>query len=249
VPMIQQMYCQYGQLLDIHVDDDVVMKKLSKLRQDKAPGADNIRPRFLKEIIEEVCHALTIIFRKPLDQGEIPDDWRTANVSLIFKKGSRVKVSNYRPVSLTSQVSKIYESILRDAIMEHLVQNQQLRDSQHGFLRGRSCLSTLLTFLDRVTDCVDKGIDVDVIFLDLAKAFDKVPYTRRMNKVRAHGIQGLTGNWIENWLKGRKQRVCIRGAGSAWITRPHGSVTSVVRATRQVNGRRQTYPSHHTHTP
>ena len=67
--------------------------------------------------------------------------------------------------------------------MEHLVKNQLLRDSQHGFLRGRSCLSNLLTFLDKVTDCVDKGIDVDVIFLDLAKAFDKVSHTRLMNKV------------------------------------------------------------------
>jgi len=56
---------------------------------------------------------------------------------------------------------------------------------------------------------------VDVIFLDLAKAFDKVRHTRLMNKVRANRIQGLIGNWIENWLKGRKQRVCIRGAGSA----------------------------------
>ena len=65
--MIQQMYCQYGQLLYIHVDDDIVMKKMSKLRQDKAPGADNIQPRFLKEIIEEVCHVLTIIFLKSLD--------------------------------------------------------------------------------------------------------------------------------------------------------------------------------------
>ena len=75
------------------------------------------------------------------------------------------------------------------------------------------------THLNRVTKyCTrDKGIDVDVIFLDLAKAFDKVPHTRLMNKVRAHGIQGLIGNWIDNWLKGRKQRVCIRGAGSAWI--------------------------------
>ena len=126
--------CQYGQLLDINVDDDVVMKKLSKLRQDKAPGADNIQPRFLKDIIEEVCHAMTIIFRKSLDQWEIPDYWRTANVIPIFKKGTRSKVSNCRPVSLTSQVSKIYESILRDAIMEHLVKNQLRRDSQHGFL-------------------------------------------------------------------------------------------------------------------
>ena len=90
----------------------------------------------VKEIVEEICHALTIIFRKSLDQGVIPEDWRIANVSPIFKKGSRGKASNYRPVSLTSQVCKIYESILRDAILEHLIKNQLIRESQHGFLRG-----------------------------------------------------------------------------------------------------------------
>jgi len=108
-------------------------------------------------IAEEVCHALTIILRKSLNQGDISEDWRIANVSPIFKKGSRGKASNYRPVSLDSQVSKIYESILRDAIMEHLVKNQLIWESQHGFLRGRSCLSNLLAFLDKVTDCFDKG--------------------------------------------------------------------------------------------
>ena len=74
-------------------------------------------------------------------------------------------------------------------------------------------MSNLLAFLDKVTDYVDKGNNVDVIFLDLAKAFDKVPHVRLMNKVRAHGIDGVIGNWIENWLKVRKQRVCIRGKG------------------------------------
>ena len=132
---------------------------------------------------EEVCHAFTIILHKSLDQGEISEDRRIANVSPIFKEGSRGKASNYRPVSLTSQVSKIYESILRDAIMEHLVKNQLIRQSQHGFLRGWSCWSNLLAFLDEVTDWVDKGIDVDVIYLDLVKAFDKVPHTRLTNKV------------------------------------------------------------------
>jgi len=151
-----------------------------------------------------------------------------ANVSPIFKKGCRSEVSNYRPVSLTSQVCKIYESILRDAIIDHLVKNQLIRYSQHGFLRGRSCLSNLLTFFDKVTECVDRGVDVDIIFLDFAKASDKVPQARLMNKVPAHGVKGLVANWIENWLKDRKQRVCIRGAGSTWIEMssgvPQGSV-------------------------
>ena len=88
-------------------------------------------------------------------------------------------------------------------------------------------MSNLLSFPDKVTDCVDKGIDVNVIFLDLAKAFDKVPHVRLMNKIRAHGIHGLISNWIENWLKGRKQRICIRGAWSAWIEVTKWSPTGV----------------------
>ena len=128
---------------------------------------------------------------------------------------------------MTSQVCKIYESILRD-VVEHIIKSQLIRESQHGFLRGRSCLSNLLAFLDKVTDYVDKDINVDVIFLDLAKAFDKVPHVRLMNKVRAHGVHGVISNWIENWLKGRKQRVCIRGEGSTWLEVisgvPQGSV-------------------------
>ena len=217
VPSLQHLFCQYGELSDVHVDNQVVRKKLDKLRYDKAPGADDMHPRCLKEIAEEICSPLTMILRKSLDQGVIPEDWRMANVSPIFKKGCRSEASNYRPVSLTSQVCKIYESILRDAIIDHLVKNQLIRDSQHGFLRGRSCLSNLLIFLDKVTECVDRGVDVDVIFFDFAKAFDKVPHARLMNTVRAHGVKGLVANWIENWLKDRKQRVCIRGAGSTWI--------------------------------
>ena len=71
-------------LVDIQVGDEVVMKKLRKLRQDKSPGADEIQPRYLKEI------ALTIIFRKSLDHGEIPEDWRIANVIPYFQEGKQV---------------------------------------------------------------------------------------------------------------------------------------------------------------
>jgi len=133
---------------------------------------------FNRIILKRLWKRFVIILRKSLDQGIITVDWRIANVSPIFKKGSRGKASNYRPVSLTSQVCKIYKSILRDAIVEHLIKNQiqLIRESQHGFLRGRSCLSNLLAFLDKITDYVDKlskGINVGVMFLDLAQALTK----------------------------------------------------------------------------
>ena len=169
-----------------------------------------------------------------MDEGIVPDDWRFANVSPIYKKGSRSQVSNYRPASLTSQVCKVFEAIVRDDIMEHLLMNKLVRSSHHGFLWGRSCLSNLLTFLDKVTELVDHGYAVDAIYLDFAKAFDKVPYVRLMHKVRAHGIRGLVGNWIENWLSGRQQKVCVECFGSPWayVTSgvSHGSVLGPCRA-------------------
>ena len=103
---------------------------------------------------KEVSRANDIIFlhvpsRNPYERVE--------SQSQFLRGGSRGKASNYRPVSLTSQVCKICESILRDAIVEHLIKNQLIRELQHGFLRGRSCLSNILAFLDKLTDYVDKG--------------------------------------------------------------------------------------------
>jgi len=84
----------------------------------------------------------------------------------------------YRPISLTSQISKVIEAVLRDAITAHLEQNCLIRDSQHGFRKGRSCLTNLLSFLDKVTDYVNEGTNIDIIYLDFAKSFDKVPHHR-----------------------------------------------------------------------
>jgi len=103
------------------------------------------------------------------------------------KKGSRNLAENYRPVSLTSQTCKMFESILRDALVEHLEKNALITDSQHGFRKGRFCLTNLLTFLDKVTGYVDSGSSVDAIFLDFAKAFDKVPHQRLAAKLISHG--------------------------------------------------------------
>jgi len=143
-------------------------------------------------------------------------------VSPIFKKGVKSQTSNYRPVSLTSQVSKVIESVLRDAIVSHLETNELIRDSQHGFRKGRSCLTNLLVFLDKVTKYIDDGYSVDVIYLDFAKAFDKVPHQRLLDKLKGHGINGKVFNWIESWLTNRRQRVCVRGKFSDWIPVPSG---------------------------
>ena len=163
-----------------------------------------------------------------MEEGRVPEDWKIENVTLIFKKGSKGDPGNYRPVSLTSVCCKMMESIIRDAITEHLDMNKLINASQHGFSKGRSCATNLLEFLDKVTKVVDEGKPLDVIFLDFAKAFDKVPIKRLLKNRYAHEIRGKLLKWIADWLTNRTQRVALNGQFSSWINVlsgvPQGSV-------------------------
>ena len=142
-------------LQEVLFDETTVRKKLEKLRSDKASGVDELSPRILAELKDEICRPVTEIMKSSFDTGIVPDNWRTANVRPIFKKGNRNKVENFRPVSLTSQIGKLFETIMCDSIVDHLEQNGLIKSSQHGFRKGESCLSNLLRFLDGVTRSLD----------------------------------------------------------------------------------------------
>ena len=133
-----------------------------------------------------------------------------------IKKGPKEEPGNYRPICLTSVACKIFESIIVDSIVDHLEKNKLLLDSQHGFRHKRSCLSNLLEFFHNMFSIYDSSRAIDIIYLDFQKAFDKVPHKKLMTKVRALGIIGETGDWIEDWLTDRKQRVVINGEASEW---------------------------------
>ena len=132
---------------DINITPEMVKAKLEKLNQFKAAGPDGMHPHLLKETADTIKAPLCLIFRDTLQSEQIPDDWRKANVTPIFKKGDRNDPANYRPVSLTSQVCKIMESIIKEVLFDHLTENNLLSDKQHGFRQGRSCLSNLLSTL------------------------------------------------------------------------------------------------------
>ena len=135
---------------------------------------------------------------------------------------------NNRPVSLTSVICKLLERLIKDHLVDLLVKNKLINPSQHGFLKARSCLTNMLCFLEDVTKWVDEGPPVDIISLDLKKAFDKVPHQRLLLKLKAHGIGNGMINWIEKWLIDRRQRVVVDGEVLNWKSVlsgvPQGSV-------------------------
>ena len=174
---------------DIEITPSMVAKKLEKLNKFKSSGPDNIHPHLLKETADSLGVPLSMIFQESLRLGETPGDWRSANVTPIFKKGDRTDPANYRPVSLTSQICKVMESIVRDQMLEHLECYDLLSDHQHGFREGRSCLSNLLTTLEDWTKIIDEPDQcVDVAYLDFRKAFDLVSHKHLLLKLQKYGI-------------------------------------------------------------
>ena len=159
-------------------------ERLESLNPHKSLGPDGLHPRVLKELSNEISKPLAIIMQKSLDEHTLPQSWKDAHVSPIFKNGSKSSMTNYRPISLTSVICKQVEAIIKDHLMEYIIENEILTDYQHGFVPGRSCATQLLQCVDYWTDMLDQGHSVDTIYLDFAKAFDSVPHERLLEKAK-----------------------------------------------------------------
>jgi len=169
-----------------------------------------------------------MIFSWSYEQGDLPEDWKQAHITSIYKKGDKSEAGNYRPVSLTSVICKVMESIIKDHMLSTLEETGRMTRYQHGFTKGKSCLTNLLETFEAWTRLLDAGFGIDVIYLDYKKAFDTVPHRRLLTKLQSFGITGRLLRWIEAFLDKRQMTVLVNGHSSRWADVlsgvPQGSV-------------------------
>jgi len=199
---------------DLIISTSGVAKLLRNLNPSKASGPDDIPNRVLKTCADSIAPSLAAIFSLSIKSGQLPSDWRTANISSVFKKGDRNKAENYRPVSLTSVASKILEHIICRHLHSHFERHAILTNRNHGFRTGHSCETQLLTTVNDIMQGHDAGRQTDVIILDFSKAFDTVPHSKLLHKLEHYGVRGPILSWLTSFLTERTMRVVLEGEAS-----------------------------------
>ena len=203
-------------LANIDYSFNEVKRHLLKLKTNKSPGPDHIAPCILKSCALKLAPSITYMVNKSFNTGLLPDEWKHADITPLHKKGSKSSGENYRPISLTSIVCKIGEKIVFDRMFNFWCETDLINNNQFGFLRGRSTATQLLSTFNDWAKSRSSSIPTDVIFLDLAKAFDSVPHERLLLKLKSNGINGCLLTWLRHFLVGWKQRVVVRGSCSDW---------------------------------
>ena len=181
---------------------------------NKSSGPDEISGIVLKSCALTLARLLSILFNLSYSMGQLPPDWKSANVVPIHKKGDKGNVNNYLPISLTSLVIKIMETCVRDELYNNC--KHLISDKQHGFLPEKSYTTQMIPFIDNITQSLNSRSDVNIIYFDFAKAFDSVNHDIILEKLKhRYNIEGLMLNYIKEYLKDRNQRVVVGGAYSS----------------------------------
>lgn len=188
-----------------------MLKAISELCVNSAAGPDGVPAILLTKCKETLAFPLHKIWRRSLETGIMPSKLKDAIISPIYKGGDRSQAKNYRPVALTSHLIKIFEKILRNHIITYLENHKLISSSQHGFCKGRSCLSNLLHHYEWLLHGLASGGNVDIVYLDFAEAFDRVDHGILTHKLKALGIMGKLGVWLHSFLTVRTQVVAVDG--------------------------------------
>ncbi|CAG9121479.1 unnamed protein product [Plutella xylostella] len=209
--------CDIG---SIEIDTKVIEKLLKSLDLNKSAGPDSLPAIFLVNCAEELSLPLSILFKRCVDEGVMPTIWKSAYISPIHKKGPKECVDNYRPISKLCLVSKILERVVYNQLYRAL--SHTFSPAQHGFLKCRSTVSNLLLFSDFISDHLARGDQVDAIYTDYSKAFDRIDHTLLLKKLHIQGIRDNLLKWFHSYLSNRSQAVVLNGFTSTWKDIPSG---------------------------
>ncbi|KAK3888729.1 hypothetical protein Pcinc_007204 [Petrolisthes cinctipes] len=193
--------------------DDIV-NAIKEIGTNAEASPDQFQAALLKNCAKELRAPLHILFRNSIDTGIIPQQLKTAKIIPVYKGGSKGEAKNYRPIALTSHIIKIMEKIIVRNMSIYLEEKNILNNYQHGFRVGRSCLSQLLSHHEKIINGLENKKNIDAIYLDFAKAFDKVDHGILLHKLRDFGISGKLGKWLHCFLVNRQQSVAVSGVVS-----------------------------------
>ena len=191
-----------------------MIEAMNELNPNSSAPDGDIPAKILKNCRASLSQALVILWSNSIDKGIIPDQLKKQFIAPVFKKGAKTDPANYRPVSLTSHVIKVFERVIRKQLVHFLESNDLISAKQHGFRKGRSCLTQLLSHVDNILQNNINDLETDVIYLDYAKAFDKVDHAILLHKLSLYGIKGKLLQWLKQFLENRQQVVVVDGKHS-----------------------------------
>jgi hypothetical protein len=195
-----------------HIAIDVfdIKKCLDNLPNKYSFGPDGVPLVFLKKLSNTLSVPLALFFQKSIETSKIPDLWKHANVVPVYKgKGDKFDFNNYRPISLTSNIGKILETLIHKCITFHCEQNNLINKAQHGFRQKHSTTTNLLELLNEITLDVNNGHNIDLITVDFSKAFDSISHNKLLHKLYNYGIRGKLLLWIKEFLNNRTFNVIL----------------------------------------
>lgn len=196
-------------ITNISLTEFEVRQSLKQLYVNKGPGPDRVSPLFVKRTCDYISKPLTILYNKCLNSGFIPERWKIAYITPIHKTGSKKRIEHYRPISIISCFPKILERLIHNRIYPCL--HNCLLEEQHGFIKNRSTTTNLLIYSNYLFEGLDKRTQIDAIYTDFRKAFDKVDHRILLIKLAEIGIKGSLLNFFKSYLSDRKQVVVVNG--------------------------------------
>ena len=198
------------------VREDEIFKILNSFDSKKSTGPNSFPIKILKDFSNILAKPLASIINLSFSQGIFPSSLKLAKVTPIYKnKGDTTSCNNYRPISLLSIFSKLFEKCIYKRLYSYLEKNNLIYEKQFGFRKGYSTNHALISLIETIKSYLDKDNLVCGVFIDLQKAFDTVDHDILLYKIYHYGIRGEAYNWIKGFLTNRKQYVNISGFESS----------------------------------